>query len=110
MLPKSALMKIDYAGVELCPIDLIVRAFDGSRRAIFGEVDLPVKIGPQVFGTTFFVMDIHPAYCCVLGRPWIHGVGVVTSTLHQKMKFPSDGRIVIVCGEEKYMVNHMTYF
>lgn len=58
VLPKSALMKIDYARVKLRPSVLIVRAFDGSRKAIFGEVYLPVKIGPQVFGTTFFVMDI----------------------------------------------------
>lgn len=46
VLPKIALMKIDYAGVELRPSDLIVKAFDGSRRSVFGEVDLPVKIGP----------------------------------------------------------------
>lgn len=30
VLPKSYLMKIDYAGVELRPSDLIVPAFDGS--------------------------------------------------------------------------------
>lgn len=77
MLPKSTLMNIDYLGVELRLSDLIVKAFDGSRRALFGEVDLPVKIGPQVFDTTFFVMDIHLAYCCFLGRPWIHGARVV---------------------------------
>lgn len=110
VLPKSALMKIDYAGVELCPSDLIVQAFDGSRRAVFGEVDLPVKIRPQVFGMTFFVIDIQPAYCCFLGRPWIHGAGAVTSTLHQEMKFPSGSKIVTVCGDEEYMVSHLTSF
>lgn len=39
VLPKSALMKIKYTGVELRSSDFIVRAFDGSRRAIFGELD-----------------------------------------------------------------------
>lgn len=82
VLPKSALMKIDFAGVELRPSDLIVKAFDGSRRSVFGEVDLPFKIGLKVFGTTLFVMNIQPAYYCLLGRPWIHGAGTVTSTLH----------------------------
>ncbi|XP_050875552.1 uncharacterized protein LOC127079174 [Lathyrus oleraceus] len=110
VLPKSALMKIDYAGVELRPSDLIVRAFDGSRRSIFGEVDLPVKIGPQVFGTTFFFMDIQPAYCCLLGCLWIHGEGAIISTLRQKMKFLIGSKIVTVCGEEKYMVSHLTSF
>lgn len=92
------------------PSDLIVQAFDGSQRVVFGEVNLPVRIGPQVFDMTFFVMDIQPAYCCFLGCPWIHGEGTVTSTLHQKVKFPSGGKIFIECGEEEYMVSHLTSF
>ncbi|XP_050916839.1 uncharacterized protein LOC127132020 [Lathyrus oleraceus] len=81
VLPKLALMKIDYVGVELCLSDLIVRAFGGSQRAVFGKMDIPVKIRPQLFDTTFFVIDIQPAYCCLLGRPWIHGAWSITSTL-----------------------------
>lgn len=69
VLPKSALMKIDYSGVEIRPSDLHVRAFDDSQRLVFGEVDLPIKMGPQIFIATFFVMDIHPAYYYFLGRP-----------------------------------------
>lgn len=110
VLPKNALMKIDYAGVEIRPNDLIVKAFDGSKRSVFGEVDLPVKIGPQTFMITFYVMDIHPAYCCLLGRPWIHGAGAVTSTLHQKLKYPDGGKIVTVCGEEEYMVSQLSSY
>lgn len=110
VLPKSALMKIDYAGVEIRPSDLIVKAFDGSKRSVFGKVDLPVKIGPQTFMITFYVMDIHPAYCCLLGRPWIHGAGAVTSTLHQKLKYPAGGKIVTVCGEEEYMVSQLSSY
>lgn len=103
-------MKIDYAGVELRPSDLIVKPFDGSQRFVFGEVDLPVKIGPQVFNATLFVMDIQPTYYYLLGRSWIHGEGVVTSNLHQKLKYPVGGKIVTVYGEEEYMVSHLTMF
>lgn len=108
VLQKSTLINIDYAGVELCPSDLIVRAFDGSRGAVFSEMDLTVKIGPQVFGTTFFVMDIQPTYCCLLGRLLIHGA--VTSTLHQKMKFLVGGKVITVCGELEYMVSDLASF
>lgn len=62
VLPKSALMKIDYSGVEIRLGDLCVRAFDGSQKSVFGEVDLPIKVGPQILTATFFVMDIHLAY------------------------------------------------
>lgn len=110
MLPKSALMKIDYSGVEIRPSDLRVRAFNDSQRSVFGEVDLSIKVGTQIFNATFFVMDIHLAYCCLLGRPWIHGVGAVTSTLHQKMKYPIGGKIAAVCREEEYIVSHFSPF
>jgi len=50
-------------------------------------------------------MDISPAYSCLLGRPWIHSVGVVPSTLHQKLKFVVEGQLVIVSGEEDILVS-----
>ncbi|XP_058757655.1 uncharacterized protein LOC131630928 [Vicia villosa] len=110
VLPKSSLMRLDYSGVEIRPSELTVRAFDGSKRSVFGEVDLPIMIGPQLFTITFFVMDIHPSYSCLLGRPWIHAAGAVTSTLHQKLKFATQGKIVTICGEEEHVVTHLASF
>ena len=110
VLPKKALSKLDAEGVVLTPSDLVVRAFDGSKRSVFGEVTLPVKIGPEVFNIVFYVMDIQPAYSCLLGRPWIHGAGAVSSTLHQKLKYVWDGQVVTVCGEEDIFVSHLSSF
>ncbi|XP_050897782.1 uncharacterized protein LOC127104649 [Lathyrus oleraceus] len=45
---NKALAKLDCEGLTLRPTDLVVRAFDGSKRAVFGEVELPVKIGPEM--------------------------------------------------------------
>jgi len=50
-------------------------------------------------------MDINPAYNCLLGRPWIHSVGVVPSTLHQKLKFVVEGHLVIVSSKEDILVS-----
>ena len=55
-------------------------------------------------------MDIRPTYSCLLGRPWIHGEGAVTSTLHQKLKYLVKGKVVTVCGEKEYMVSHLNSF
>ncbi|KAI5410441.1 hypothetical protein KIW84_055810 [Lathyrus oleraceus] len=110
VLPKKALAKLNCEGLILTPTDLIVRAFDGSKRAVFGEVELPVKIGPEVFKSVFYVMDIQPAYSCLLGCPWIHAAGAVTSTLHQKLKYIWDGQVVTVCGEEDIFVSHLSSF
>jgi len=53
-------------------------------------------------------MDILPAYRCLLGRPWIHSVGVVSSTLHQKLKFVVDDKLILVSGEEDILVSEST--
>ena len=84
---------------------MVVRAFDGSRREVRGEIILPVQIGPHTCRVTFQVMDINPAYSCLLGHPWIHSVGVVPFILHQKLKFVVEGHLVIVSGEEDVLVS-----
>ena len=58
VLPKGALDRLDYEGVVLKPNDIIVRAFDGSKIMVHREVYLPIKVGSQIFESTFYVMDI----------------------------------------------------
>ena len=103
VLPKGAIDRLDYKGFVLNPSDILVRAFDGSKRMVHREVDLPVRVESQVLNSTFYVMDIRPTYFCLLGRPWIHRAGVVTSTLHQKLKYPVKGKNITIYGEEEYM-------
>ncbi|KAI5430834.1 hypothetical protein KIW84_035096 [Lathyrus oleraceus] len=110
VLPKRALSRLEVEGLVLKPSDFVVRAFDGSKRLVFGEVELPIQIGSQTFNTVFYVMDISPSYSCLLGHPWIHNVGAVSSTLHQKIKFPVNGRIITVCGEEDILVSNLSTF
>ncbi|XP_050919089.1 uncharacterized protein LOC127136591 [Lathyrus oleraceus] len=103
VMPKSSFAKLTVEGLVMKPSELIVRAFDGTRRTVIGEVNLHMNISPHTFFITFFVMHIYSAYSCLLGRPWIHSVGAVTSTLHQKLKFLADDKLVIVEGEEDIM-------
>ncbi|XP_050890447.1 uncharacterized protein LOC127095858 [Lathyrus oleraceus] len=110
VMPKTTLIKLPMEGMNMKPSTLIVKAFDGSRRAVIGEVDLPIKIGPTFFKITFQVMDIHPGYSCLLGRPWIHSAGAVTSTLHQKLKFITNDKMIVIGGEEDILVSHLTSF
>ncbi|XP_058751635.1 uncharacterized protein LOC131624732, partial [Vicia villosa] len=110
VMPKSTLAKLSYGGTPMRFSNVIVKAFDGSKKSVVGEVDLPIGIGPFVFKITFQVMDIFPAYSCLLGRPWIHEAGAVTSTLHQKLKFVKDGKMVVVNGEQALLISHLSSF
>ncbi|XP_073221270.1 uncharacterized protein [Cicer arietinum] len=104
----SELSKLPCDGTYMRPSPMVVRAFDGSRREVMGEIDLPVQIGPVTFEITLHVMDIVPAYSCLLGRPWIHYAGVVPSTLHQKLKYMINDQLVIVSGEGDLLVSNLS--
>ncbi|KAI5407324.1 hypothetical protein KIW84_053543 [Lathyrus oleraceus] len=88
MLPKSTLSKLSYQGAPMRYSGVIVKAFDGSHKTVIGEVDLPLLVG----------------------KPWIHEAGAVTSTLHKKLKFVKNGKLVIVDGEKALLVSHMSSF
>ncbi|KAI5418329.1 hypothetical protein KIW84_042828 [Lathyrus oleraceus] len=110
VLPNSTLAKLSYQGPPMRQSGVVVKAFDGSRKIVIREVELPVKIGPSDFQITFQVMDIHPSYSCLLGRPWIHEAGAVTSTLHQKLKFVKNKKLLVVGGEKALLVIHLSSF
>uniref|UniRef100_A0A2N9GPI5 RNA-directed DNA polymerase n=1 Tax=Fagus sylvatica TaxID=28930 RepID=A0A2N9GPI5_FAGSY len=79
---------------------MIVRAFDGTRREVLGEIDLPVEVGPQVYNINFQVLKIDSPYNLLLGRPWLHTAGAVPSSLHQKMKLIIGNQLVTILAEE----------
>ncbi|KAI5389879.1 hypothetical protein KIW84_075258 [Lathyrus oleraceus] len=110
IIPKSSLSKLTIEGLVMKPSELVVRAFDGSRRTVIREVDLPTKTGTHTFFITLFFMNIYPAYSCLLGRPWIHSARVVTSTLHQRLKFLINNKLVVIEGEKDIMVSHLASF
>lgn len=110
VIPKNTLMKLSLEGVVMKPNFLIVKAFDGSRRVVIGEVNLPINIRPTTFAITYQVMDIHPTYSCLLGRLWIYAVGEVKYALHQKLKFMTSGKMIVIGGEEDILVSHLSSF
>jgi len=54
-----------------------------------GEVILTTFATDVVKETKFQVVDMEMAYNMIMGRPWIHDMDAVPSTLHQVIKFPS---------------------
>lgn len=110
VIPKATFIQLRFKGPEIRASVLIDKAFDGSKRQVIGEVDIPICVGPHQFTITFQVMDITSDYNCLLGRPWIHVVGAVTYTLHQRLKFMIDDKLVISCGEEDLLVNELSSF
>ncbi|XP_016667431.1 uncharacterized protein [Gossypium hirsutum] len=100
VLPLSTLNRllIDSSHMKTC--QNIVRAFDGTKRKVMRRIEVPLLIGSNTYEVDFLVMDIKPSYNCLLGRPWIHSAGVVPSSLYQKLKLMTKGRLVMINTEK----------
>ena len=75
-------------------------SFEGKMVVPRGQVRLPVQTGSDVVEVDFIVVDAFSPYTAIMGRPWLHFLGVVTSTLHQKVKYPSGGQMLEIVGSQ----------
>ena len=48
----------------------------------------------------FIVVDAFSPYTAIVVRPWLHTLEAVSSTLHQKVKYPSEGQIEEILGDQ----------
>ena len=85
-----------YKGLGLKPEDLTTYSsplvsFEGKMVIPKGQIRLPVQISTDVVEVDFIVVYAFFPYTAIMGRPWLHSLGAVLSTLHQKVKYPSEG-------------------
>ena len=66
-----------------------------------GQISLPVNMEGKEVMVTFIVVRSFSPYTTILGRPWIHAMGAVLSTLHVKVKFPTEQGVAIVQGNQQ---------
>ena len=48
----------------------------------------------------FIVVDSYSPYTAIMARPWLHALGAVSSTLHQKVKYPSHSQVKEIVGSQ----------
>ena len=48
-----------------------------------------MQTGLDVVEVDFIVVDAFSPYTAIMGKPWLHSLGAVSSTLHQKVKYTS---------------------
>ncbi|KAI5389825.1 hypothetical protein KIW84_075218 [Lathyrus oleraceus] len=90
VLPKSTLARLSYQGPPMRQSGVVVKAFDGSRKTVIGEVELPVKIGPSDFQITFQMEDYKSRA----------GIGYSSGTFNKHGLFQSGGFIHATEDEE----------
>ena len=83
---------------DLMPYNSPLMSFDGKLVIPMGMIRLPIQIGPEIVEVNFVVVDTYSPYTAIVGRPWLHTLGAVASSLHQKVKFPSGDQVLEIRG------------
>ena len=75
-------------------------SFEGKMVVPKGQIRLPVQAGTDVVEVDFIVVDAFSPYTAIMGRPWLHSLGAVSSTLHQKVKYPFGDQVLEIVGSQ----------
>ncbi|XP_030929917.1 uncharacterized protein LOC115955745 [Quercus lobata] len=82
----------------LMPYNSPLMSFDGKLVIPMGMIRLPIQTSPEIVEVNFIVVDTYSPYTAIIGRPWLHTLGAVASSLHQKVKFPSGDQVFEMHG------------
>lgn len=61
---------------------MVLSNYEGKVGTILGVIQVELTVGTV---TRFMIMETKVNYNLLLGREWIHGVGVVPSSMHQRI-------------------------
>ena len=85
---------------DLTPYSSPLVSFKGKVIIPKIQVRLPVQTGSEVVEVDFIVVDAYSPYIAIVARPWLHTLGAVSSTLHQKVKYPFEGQLKEILGDQ----------
>ena len=94
-----------YKGLSLKAEDLMpysspLVSFEGKVIIPKGQIRLPVQTGSETVEVDFIMVDAYSPYTAIVARPWLYTLGAVSSILHQKIKYPSEGQIEEILGDQ----------
>ena len=94
-----------YKGLNLKSEDLTAYespliSFEGKTVIPKGQIRLPIQTDLEIVEVDFIVVDSYSSYTAIVARPWLHTLGAVSSTLHQKVKYPSEGLVKEILGNQ----------
>ena len=85
---------------DLTPYSSPLVSFEGKVIILKGQIRLPVQTSSVIVEVDFIVVDTFSPYKTIVARPWLHTLGAVSSILHQNVKYPSEGQIEEILGDQ----------
>ena len=99
IMPKGMMRHLRISMEELSKSQLVIQGFNQEGQRAIGMIRLDVTIDELKARPLFHVSDSKTSYNLLLGRLWIHGKGVVPSTLHQCFKYCNGKQVQMVIAD-----------
>ena len=109
MVDQGSIVEIMYPNLykglnlraeDLTPYSSPLVSFERKIIIPKGQIRLLVQTSSEVVEVDLFVVDAYSPYTAIVAIPWLHTLGVVFSTLHQKIKYPFEGQIKEILGDQ----------
>ena len=82
---------LNLGAEDLTPYSSPLVSFEGMVIIPKGQIRLLVQIGSEMVEVNFIIVNAYSPYTTIVARPWLHTLGAVSFTLHQKVKYLSEG-------------------
>ena len=92
---------LELKSQDLAKYDTPLVSFDWRIVVPEGQISLSMGMEGKELIVTFIVVRSFSPYTAILGRPWIHTMKAIPSTLHVKVKFPTEYGVAEVKGNQR---------
>ena len=111
LMPHFMLKKIGKFDTDTKPHNMVLSNYEGKVGTTLGVIQVDMTVGTVTRPTVFMVVETKANYNLLLGREWIHGIGVVPSSMHQRITiWRPDGIVVNIEADQGYFkapINHV---
>ena len=94
LMPQFMLKKIGMFDTDVKPHNMVLSNYEGKIGHTLGVIQVELTVGSITRPTMFMMIPAKENYNLLLGREWIHGIGAVPSTMHQRLSIWREDGIV----------------
>ena len=105
IMPHHILKRVSKYDTDIRPHNVVLADYEGGTKTTMGVIQVDVTVGSVTRPTIFMVIKGRPSYNLLLGKEWLHGVGVVPSSMHQRLIiWREDGIVENIEADQGYFM------
>ncbi|XP_058761638.1 uncharacterized protein LOC131635051 [Vicia villosa] len=105
LMPQFMLKKLGIFDTDVKPHNMVLSNYEGKIGHTLGVIQVDLTVRSITRPTMFMVVPMKANYNLLLGREWIHGIGAVPSTMHQRVSiWRADGIVENIEADQSYFM------